>query len=84
VPGGNLVRAQFGRQDGCTDIFQKPPLRDDVAHVRDVVQRDGLWRQQRRSHAGQSRVFSAANLHPPAQGAATRYPKFIHRRQIVK
>jgi len=35
-----FVRAQFRRQHVRADVFEQAPLRNDVAHVRDVVKRD--------------------------------------------
>ena len=80
VRGGRLVRSQFRLQHGRTDVFEKTALRDDVAHVRQVVQRDCFRGEQGRSHARQRGIFCAANRDPPAQGASAGDSEFIHAR----
>ena len=75
---GDLVSSEFGGQNSCADIFKQPALRDDVAHVRNVVQGDGVRREQRRCHAWQRRVFGAANRDSAVKWAATRDTKLVH------
>ena len=53
--GGNLVRSELRCQDRGADVFKQTSLRDDVANVRNVVQRDG------------SDVSKAAAMHGSAE-----------------
>ena len=41
VAGGNFVSSQFGRQHSSAKVFKQTTLRNDVANVRKIVQRNG-------------------------------------------
>jgi hypothetical protein len=75
---GDLVSAELGCQNGCADIFKQTSLRDDVAHVRNVMQDHGVRREQRRCHTWQRRVFGTANRNSAVKWPATRDTKLVH------
>jgi len=58
VRGGNFVSAKLRRQHMRADVFQQTPLRDDVAYVREVVERDRFRRQDRRRMHGSAEFLA--------------------------
>jgi len=61
VCGGDFVGAELRRQNCGADVFKQPALSDDVADVWNIVQGNCFGREQRRGHAGQRRIFGAAD-----------------------
>ena len=78
VSGRDLVRAKLGRQHGRAEVLEQTPLRDQVLYVRNIVQRDGLGRQQCRRETRQSRILRPADLDLSFQRIAALDQKFIH------
>ena len=78
VAGGYFVSTQLGRQHRGAEIFEQPSLGDDVANVRQVVERNCFRAEQRRSHAGQRGILGAAYRNAAAERSATGNAKLIH------
>jgi hypothetical protein len=57
-------------------------LRDDVAHVRNVVERDRFRSENSCSHARQGRVLRAADRYPTFDGITAANTKFFHARRL--
>lgn len=60
------------------DVFQKTSLGNDVANVRNVVQRDRFGRENCRGHARQRGIFGAADRHAPFDWVAAANAKLFH------
>lgn len=76
------MRAQLGRQHVRANVLEQTPLSNDVADVRDVVKSDRSWSQNRRRHARQRGILSAADRDPTLNGVATANAKFFHARRL--
>ena len=73
-----LVRAKFRRQDGGAQVFEQPALRNNVANVRQIVQRNRFRAQQRCGHTRQRRVLGAAYGDAAFECVSAADAKFIH------
>ena len=60
------------------EVLEESPHRDDVTHVRNVVESDGFRSENRRGHAGQSGILSAANCHPAFESISAADAKLVH------
>ena len=78
VRGGNLVSAKLRSQHVRADVFQQTPLRNDVANVREIVERDRFRRQNRRRHARERRVFRAADCDATLDWVTATDAEFLH------
>jgi hypothetical protein len=61
-----------------TVVLEQAALCDDVAHVWNVVQRNGFGREQRRRHAWQGRVFGATDGDSAVKRLAAYDTKLVH------
>ena len=78
VRGRDLQRALLGHEHAAADILEQPAHRDDVANVRQIVERDGVAGQQCCGEAGQRRVLRSADLHPSREWASSDNSKLVH------
>src|SRR6266581_1412980 len=76
------MRAQFRGQDVRADVFEQPPLRNDVTHIRNIVQGDRFGGENRRGHAWERRVLGATNRHATLNRISAANPKLVHERKI--
>src|SRR6266568_3861656 len=72
------MRAQFRCQDVRANVFEQPPLGDDVTHIRNIVQRDRFGGENRRGHTRQRRVLGATNRHATLNRISAANTKFVH------
>ncbi len=72
------MRAQFRCQDVRADVFEQPPLRNDVTDIGNIVQRDRFGGENRRGHARQGRVLGATNRHATLNRISAANTKFVH------
>jgi len=74
----DLMRTQLWCKDHRANIFEQASLGDDVAHVRNVVQRYFFGGQYGRCHARQRRILGAANRNPTLKRTSAGNAKLIH------
>ena len=65
-------------------VFQQASLRDDVANVRNIVQRDRFGRENCRGHARQGGILGAANRYATFDWIAAANAKLFHEGRLAE
>jgi len=68
----------------CADVFQETSLGDDVANVRNVVQRDRFGRENCRGHARQGGILGAADRYATFDWVTAANAKLFHEGRLAE
>ena len=74
----DFVSSQLRSQHCGAEVLEQAPLGNDVANIREIVERNRFGAEQRRSHARQRGILGATYRNAATKRPAASNAKFVH------